>query len=68
MEDQEIMTTKQVAAYLRLHEVTVCKYAAEGKIPCVKIGRVYRFRKDWIDKWISGQSNAPELPSETNDS
>ncbi len=37
----QIMTTKELAKYLKLHEITICKYAAEGK----------------IDKWISGGQN-----------
>jgi excisionase family DNA binding protein len=48
----EIMTTKELAAYLKLHEITVCKYAAEGVIPGRRIGRVWRFDKDEIDRWI----------------
>jgi len=50
----EIMTTREIAKYLKLHEITICKYAAEGKIPAVRIGRVWRFDKETIDKWISG--------------
>jgi excisionase family DNA binding protein len=50
----EIMTTKEMAAYLKLHEITICKYAAEGVIPAIRIGRVWRFDKDEIDKWIAG--------------
>ncbi|MBW1998019.1 MAG: helix-turn-helix domain-containing protein [Deltaproteobacteria bacterium] len=50
----QIMTTKDVAKYLKLHEITVCKYAAEGKIPSVRIGRVWRFDKEAIDRWLSG--------------
>jgi excisionase family DNA binding protein len=49
----EIMTTKEIAEYLRLHQITVCKYAAEGEIPAVRVGRVWRFDKEAIDKWIS---------------
>ncbi len=52
----EILTTREIAKYLKLHEITVCKYAAEGKIPSVRIGRVWRFDKETIDKWISGGS------------
>jgi excisionase family DNA binding protein len=51
----EIMTTKELAKYLKLHEITICKYAAEGKIPAIRIGRVWRFDKEAIDKWISGE-------------
>ena len=50
-----IMTTKELAKYLKLHEITVCKYASEGRIPSIRIGRVWRFDKDAIDKWIGGQ-------------
>ena len=64
----EIMTTKELAKYLKLHEITICKYAAEGKIPAIRIGRVWRFDKEAIDRWISGgekkQSMAPEKRSQ----
>jgi excisionase family DNA binding protein len=48
----QIMTTKELAEYLKLHGITVCKYAAQGKIPAIRIGRVWRFDKDAIDRWI----------------
>ena len=48
----QIMTTRELAKYLKLHQITICTYAAEGKIPAIRIGRVWRFDKDAIDKWI----------------
>ncbi len=55
----EILTTQELAKYLRLHEITICKHAAEGKIPAVRVGRVWRFDKEAIDKWINeGQSKS----------
>jgi excisionase family DNA binding protein len=53
-----IMTTKELAKYLKLHEITICKYASEGRIPAIRIGRVWRFDKDAIDKWI-GEGTSP---------
>jgi len=50
----EIMTTKELAAYLRLHEVTIQRYAADGVIPSIRIGRSWRFSKEEIDKWLAG--------------
>ncbi len=50
----EIMTTKELAKYLQLHEVTILKYARKGKIPAFRIGRTWRFDKEVIDQWISG--------------
>lgn len=49
-----IMTTREVARYLKFHEITICKFAAEGKIPSIRIGKVWRFDKEAIDRWISG--------------
>lgn len=55
----EIMTTKEIAEYLKLHEITICKHAGEGRIPAIRIGRVWRFDKEAIDKWISDSQNKP---------
>jgi PTS system nitrogen regulatory IIA component len=51
------MTTKELSRYLRLHEITICKYAAEGQIPAMRIGRAWRFDKDVIDDWIRTDQN-----------
>ena len=34
---------------LKRHEITIGKYAAEEKMPAIRIGRVWRFDKDVID-------------------
>lgn len=49
----QIMTTKELAVYLRLHQITICKLSKEGKIPSIRIGRVWRFDKEVIDDWIA---------------
>ena len=48
-----IMTTKEIAHYLKLHQITICKLSKEGKIPAIQIGRVWRFDKKVIDEWIA---------------
>ncbi len=49
----EIMTAKELAKYLKLHEITIWKHAGEGNIPGIRIGSSWRFNKEAIDKWIS---------------
>jgi excisionase family DNA binding protein len=49
----QIMTTKELAKYLRLHQITICKLSKEGKIPSVRVGSVWRFDKEVIDEWIA---------------
>ena len=50
--DREIMTTEEVAEYLRLAEATVYKLAQAGEIPAVKVGRAWRFKRELIDEWF----------------
>lgn len=61
----EILTTNEVAEYLKLHKITVCKYAASGIIPAIKIGRVWRFKKESIDRWVAGLEGEDSFPHET---
>jgi excisionase family DNA binding protein len=53
----KLIRTKEIAEYLKLHEITICKYAAQGKIPAFRIGRVWRFDKDTIDRWIASSQD-----------
>ena len=48
----QILTTKELAEYLKLTEVTIYKYAKEGKIPGFKVGSRWRFDKDQIDELL----------------
>lgn len=56
MSTREIMKTKEVAAYLKIHPLTVNKLARAGKIPAFKIGTDWRFHKEHIDSWIKEKS------------
>ena len=49
----QLMTTRELAKYLKLHQITICKLSKEGKIPSLRIGRVWRFDKEVIDEWIA---------------
>ena len=55
----QMMTTKELGEYLKLHEITILKYAAQGKIPATRIGKVWRFDKEAIDRWIAEGQNNP---------
>jgi excisionase family DNA binding protein len=49
---EDLLTTKQVAKYLRLNPVTVRRKVARGEIPAVKMGRQIRFNRAQIDAWL----------------
>ncbi len=55
----EILTIDEVAAYLRLTPQTIYKWAQEKRIPAVKLGKEWRFRRSVIDKWFDDQLQWP---------
>ena len=55
----QIMNVPEVADYLRVAPATIYRLAKAGKIPCGKVGRAWRFRKQAIDSWISEQPDSP---------
>ncbi len=57
----QIMTTKQLANYLQLSQITICRLAREKKLPGLKIGKEWRFQKEMIDKLIASGSNFEEV-------
>jgi len=50
-----VMTVDEVAEYLRIPRSSLYKLAQEGRIPCQKVGRHWRFRREAIDEWLSAK-------------
>ena len=48
----EIMTIGETAQYLRISSSSLYKLAQDGRIPCQKVGRHWRFRKQALDRWL----------------
>jgi excisionase family DNA binding protein len=52
---ESLIDAIQTAKLLKLHPVTVRELAAQGKIPGVKIGRAWRFRRSTLNAWLDEQ-------------
>ena len=63
--NNEIMTVREVAEYLRLAEATIYKLAQAGEIPAVRVGRAWRFKRELIDEWLRHHSTHSVEPEET---
>ena len=55
MPDETFLTTEDVLAYLRVNLRTVYRLIKAGKIPAVRVGRQWRFRKSDLDAWLESQ-------------
>lgn len=50
--DIQVMTLEEASRYLKIHISTLYQMAQKGRIPASKVGRLWRFRKHRIDKWL----------------
>jgi excisionase family DNA binding protein len=66
--DETFLTTEEVLEYLQVNLRTVYRLIKAGKIPAVRVGRQWRFRKRDIDTWLDSQrprggARAPPAPA-----
>jgi excisionase family DNA binding protein len=51
-----IMTTEEAARYLQMDVLTVRYLAREGAIPAFKAGRLWRLKRELLDRWLEERS------------
>lgn len=61
------MTVEEVAEYLRIRPTTVYEWAKSGKIPAVKMGRLWRFESEEIEAWVKTGINEQSDDQEKTD-
>ena len=64
---ERFFTTEQVANILQVHPFTILKFIKEGKLKCIKIGRVYRIKESDVRKFLGEDINVEE-PDNSKDS
>ncbi len=56
MQDQPgqtvIWDSIEAARYLRVHPRTVIRMAKQRELPGIRVGRLWRFRKSDVDRWL----------------
>ena len=61
--DEVFLTTEEVLEYLQVNLRTVYRLIKAGKIPAVRVGRQWRFRKRDIDAWLGSQRTPSAGPA-----
>jgi excisionase family DNA binding protein len=61
--DESFLTTEEVLDYLQVNLRTVYRLIKAGKIPAVRVGRQWRFRKGDIDAWLESQRPRTTRPA-----
>lgn len=59
--DSTLMNMDEASAYLNIRKSTLYQFCMRRQIPCVKLGRLTRFRKQdlvlWVENRLQGVSN-----------
>ena len=63
MIDEAFLTTDEVLDYLKVNLRTVYRLIKAGKIPAVRVGRQWRFRRRDIDAWLESQRPQAAQPA-----
>lgn len=63
MINEAFLTTEEVLEYLQVNLRTVYRLIKAGKIPAVRVGRQWRFRKSDIDAWLESQAPRASHPA-----
>lgn len=50
----DVLDAMEASALLRIHDVTLRRLAASGEIPARKVGRIWRFSREALLKWLEG--------------
>ncbi len=58
-----MMTTHEVAAYLRIKERKVYDLVKAGAIPCTRVTGKWLFPRDLIDQWVSNSARMAGAPA-----
>ena len=48
-----LLTTEEVAEYLRVNKYTVYRFVSEKQLPAIKLGRKLRFDQSDVEEWLT---------------
>jgi len=58
---KDLLDTEDVAAYLGVRQVTIWRWCREGSLPCMKIGREWRIRREALERFLQRSERSESL-------
>ena len=60
LKEIDFLNAKQAAIYLQINEKTLYRLIREARMPAMKLGREWRFKKTLLDEWlVQGMKEEP---------
>jgi excisionase family DNA binding protein len=63
---ERLLTPCDLAELLGTSRTLIIRQSRAGKIPAIKIGKAWRFRRSTIDRWLAENESGPD-PSTRDD-
>lgn len=54
---EELLTTQQVARYLRVDKFTIYRMVAKKQLPAFRVGNQWRFKRSILEQWLLKNMN-----------
>ncbi len=54
-----LLSTQQVANYLKIDKFTVYRLVAQKKLPAFKVGNQWRFKRTLLEAWLRRNMSVP---------
>jgi len=54
---EPLLTTEQVARYLKVDKFTIYRLVAQKKLPAYRVGNQWRFKKKILEQWLQKNMN-----------
>ena len=68
METPEFVTVEELADKLKVSSRTIQRFVRRKELSAIRIGRQWRFRREWIERWLTQQTViADEQPDPRSD-
>jgi len=64
MDPDRWLTVEEAAKYLRVAKGTLYNWISQRRIPFCRRGRVLRFERDALDRWLAGGRSRPSRLTE----
>jgi len=59
---EPLLNTLQAAALLQVHPKTLQAMVRRREVPAIRVGRLWRFRKSILDRWITSKLTCENHP------
>lgn len=61
MKREDLMTTEEVARYLRVNKFTVYRLVSRKQLPALRVGNQWRFKRSILENWL--KKNMSTVPT-----